>query len=141
MIDAAKKSGAATAKLIDAYFKNDDSMTALVNDFYKKQFWDAVPVEITGKLREKFFDTSINLGKKGASIVLQRALNALGSNLIVDGAIGKLTKAALAKYTEPRILSQYVKAQEKYYRDIVARKPSQNVFLKGWLRRAAWLPL
>ena len=34
----------------------------------------------------------------------------------------------------------YAEAQADHYRAIVRSKPSQEKYLKGWLRRAAWLP-
>jgi lysozyme family protein len=58
----------------------------------------------------------------------------------VDGAVGPLTKAELAKAPLVALISAYCKAQADKYRAIVRRKPSQAVFINGWLRRAAWVP-
>jgi lysozyme family protein len=70
LIDAAKKDGITTAKAINAKFNNDPVMIQRVADFYRVYLWDRVPPEMTGILREKHFDTSINMGEEGAGKVL-----------------------------------------------------------------------
>lgn len=39
-IAAAKKAGHTTAKAIDAHFRGDREMAALVADFYRKNYWE-----------------------------------------------------------------------------------------------------
>jgi lysozyme family protein len=140
LIDAAKAAGTVTAKAINAKFKGSPEMARLVEDFYRVNFWDKTPAEFPGVLREKHFDTSINMGREGAGEVLQTALNTLGNRLAVDGAVGPLTRAAAAKASLAALIPAYCKAQAERYRAIVRRYPSQEEFLNGWLRRAAWVP-
>lgn len=148
LIDRVKASGATTAKLINARFAGDAEMERLVADFYRVNFWR--PFEKLGlpdRLAEKMFDTAVNMGVGRAAKLLQTAVNALGPvvKLVVDGAIGPRTLDALGLILdtpagEGRVLAAYAEAQADHYRAIVRGKPSQEKYLKGWLRRAAWLP-
>ena len=148
LIDEAKASGARTAKLINARFAGDAEMERLVADLYRVNFWR--PFErlgLPGRLTEKLFDTAVNMGPGRAAKLLQTAINSLGPvvKLVVDGAIGPRTMDALGLILdtpagEGRILAAYAEAQSTHYRAIVKAKPSQEKFLKGWLRRAAWVP-
>jgi lysozyme family protein len=97
--------------------------------------------EFPDRLHQKLFDTAVNAGHSRAVKLLQQALNdAGGARLAADGRIGPKTRAAICGLDENAVLRKYAERQAAFYRGIVARKPSQAKFLKGWLRRAAWLP-
>ena len=82
------------------------------------------------------FDFSVNLGIRASVIVLQRALRSVGTNVQEDGLMGPQTFSA-ASNSEPRCLLAAIKSEAAgYYRQIVAKNPSQQKFLKGWLNRA-----
>lgn len=148
LIDNVKARGARTARLIDAALAQDAEMESLVAEFYRREFWrpwerHGLPERLTAKL----FDTAVNMGAGRAAKLLQTAVNALGPvvRLVVDGAIGPRTLDALGLILdtpagEGRVLAAYAEAQADHYRAIVRGKPSQEKYLKGWLRRAAWLP-
>ncbi|UQZ88713.1 hypothetical protein C4J81_05645 [Deltaproteobacteria bacterium Smac51] len=149
LIDGVKKAGMVTAKAIDQYFLNDPNMAALVADFYRQNFWRPFEgLALPGRVMAKLFDTAINMGHKPVVKFLQESLNALnpaGPRLSVDGIIGAGTRAAAASvFADPSregpFLNLFCGRQEAYYRGIVARRPGQAKFLKGWLRRAAWQP-
>lgn len=97
---------------------------------------------LPGRLKMKLFDTAVNTGISRAVKLLQQSINAISptARLAVDGRIGPRTRAALCGLSEGAILEAYVQAQGDFYRGIVQRKPSQVKFLRGWLRRAEWLP-
>jgi lysozyme family protein len=106
---------------------------------YKRDFWDNQPykdihdVAISGKL----FDMAVNMGIKNAIIILQRALRACGKTDIVDdGIMGDKTLKAV-NLTSEWDLSIALKSEAAgYYRCIVAKNPTQEKFIKGWLNRA-----
>ena len=87
------------------------------------------------------FDTAVNMGVKTSAILLQKALQELGYyTLAVDGIVGELTLHAVRKAQEKDalflLIVKYVQLRIQRYRGIVAKNPSQRVFLKGWLNRA-----
>lgn len=98
--------------------------------------------QMTDRLHMKLFDTAVNTGVGGAIRILQRALNDISSKgkITVDGALGPRTRAAMCGVSESELLAVYVEKQADYYVDIVIRNPSQIKFLKGWIRRALWVP-
>ena len=147
LIDKAKADGFRTAKKINAAFADNSGMRDLVAEFYRANFWE--PWErhgLPGRLTEKLFDTAVNMGVSRAAKLLQTAINNMDPTikLAVDGVIGPQTKGTVAAIClaarEAPLLAAYAKAQANHYRAIVKAKPSQAKFLKGWLRRAEWLP-
>ena len=98
--------------------------------------------KIPERLQAKLFDTAVNTGVSRATKLLQESLNELKPEaaLKVDGALGPKTRAALCGLSEAAILAIYVEKQAAFYRSLAAKNPSQAKFLKGWLRRAAWVP-
>ncbi len=97
---------------------------------------------IPDRLQMKLFDTAVNTGVPRAVKILQQSLNDLKpeARLTVDGKLGPKTKGAMCGLAEVDILRAYAARQAKFYQGIVARDPGQGKFLKGWLRRAEWLP-
>lgn len=52
-----------------------------------------------------------------------------------DGVVGPKTMAALNASDPKRLFDEIHNARIKFVNDIVARKPSQKKFIKGWTRR------
>ena len=102
---------------------------------YKKNYWDKYKwYELEFPVALCCLDCCINHGQ--FAYILQRAVVDCGQSVIIDGKFGPKTFAAL-KTCEPAKLAKAIYNQrKKYYEKIVARNPSQKVFLKGWMRRA-----
>ena len=100
--------------------------------------WDAIS---DAALAIKLFDIGVN-GGLGTSIkLLQKAVNKLVTEPIaVDGQLGPGTLGAANAQPPAALLQALCQVQADYYQAIVQRDPSQSVFLKGWLNRAARLP-
>lgn len=88
------------------------------------------------------FDTGVNMGTGTSIKFFQQAVNELsGSKLAVDGKLGEKAAAAFKDYQAKAglvtacttTLAKLDQLQEARYRAIVAKKPSQKRFLKGWL--------
>ena len=104
-------------------------------EIYKKTYWDKNKVDkLPDNLKHIYFDMCVNQGKSRAVRILQRAANAKGAGLDVDGGLGPATLGAIEK---SNVELQRVRAYRvKYYADLVTRKPDLERFYFGWFRRA-----
>ena len=122
----------------DFGYKGD--MQDLTKDFakniYLKKYYlgNKLDKVANDKVALSVCDFIVNSGAWGAKKA-QAALNELGFDLRVDGILGEKSLAALNEVDEAKFLEKYHDLQRRFYRVIVANKPSQKVFLKGWLNR------
>lgn len=156
VLDAAMRKYGTDIAGMDRDLRSNGELNDQTETFYLENFWFPCLAGIESfcpaQLARKLFDTAVNIGvrgnpkygTKGACEILQEALNAVLSgrpSLIVDGIIGPKTRADLKEADlavgARLIVATYCEIQANYYRRIVARNPSQDVFLGGWLRRAA----
>ena len=103
------------------------------SDIYRRDYWDKNKVgDMPKQLRHIYFDMCVNQGRGRAVKILQRAANAKGAGLKVDGGMGPKTLAAMKGVELDRVRAYRV----KYYADLVTRKPDLEKFYFGWFRRA-----
>jgi len=113
-----------------------DQAGAIYRDEYWR--WDGIKAPVVAI---KLFDIGVNGGLVTAVKLLQKAVNTMvNPPLEVDGGLGPKTLDAANRQDPLALLDVVCQAQADYYNAIVARNPSQAVFLKGWLRRAAQKP-
>ena len=74
----------------------------------------------------------VNMGKKTAVKILQRAANNKGRSIDVDGGLGPKTKAAVIGVELDRVRAYRV----KYYVNLITERPEQEKFYYGWFRRS-----
>jgi lysozyme family protein len=102
-------------------------------EIYKKDYWDRNKVEsLPQNLWHIYFDMCVNMGKRTAVKVLQRAAVNKGKDIEVDGGLGPMTIGALKGVELDRVRAFRV----KYYVDLITTKPEQEKFYLGWFRRA-----
>ena len=102
-------------------------------EIYKRDYWDKNRVdELPEQLRHIFFDMCVNQGRGTAVKVLQRAANAKGAKLKVDGGMGPATLKAIQNVEHDRVKSYRV----LHYANLVINKPEQEKFWYGWFKRA-----
>ena len=102
-------------------------------EIYKKDYWDKNKVEsLPQNLWHIYFDMCVNMGKRTAVKVLQRAAVNKGRDIEVDGGLGPMTIGALKGVEIDRVRAFRV----KYYVDLINNKPEQEKFYLGWFRRA-----
>ena len=134
-----KDLGGETKYGITKRFYPDVDIKNLTKEDAKKIYYDDYCVknrvpQLPKNLRYIYFDMCINQGRGTAVRVLQRACNAKGADLKVDGGFGPNTIKAINKYTpcDNRVRCYRL----KHYYDLVNKKPEQEKFLFGWYRRA-----
>lgn len=85
-------------------------------------------------------DMSVNMGSNAVKII-QHAAIVLGCKITADGIIGLTTAACCQKLTQAdngkSLINLICSLREIFYRQLVASRPSNKVFLTGWLNRAA----
>lgn len=102
-----------------------------VNDIYLNGYWlpskcDQMP----DKVATVVFDTSVNSGQGRSIKTLQQAVGA-----VVDGAIGPETISKLKSFDQLSLANTFLANRVNFYNAIVAKDPTQQKFLGGWLRR------
>jgi lysozyme family protein len=76
------------------------------------------------------FDTSVNYGVTRSIMLLQQSVG-----VDDDGDYGRESQAAVAAAAPLILAAKFCDAREAFYKGIVARNPSQAVFLDGWINR------
>lgn len=113
-------------------------------NFYRIYFWTEYRCVLINDqvVATKVFDMLVNMTGHAVSLV-QSALNVLydSSVVVVDGALGPQT-AGYLNHIEPsqmqRFLSLVKQKQRAFYEVDVARRPTLQKYLNGWIRRAYW---
>lgn len=144
--------------IVDSYtnkqnLQKDINLQKEVKSFYKKNYWDKVNLDIISNYLPEcsleLFDIAVNMGSNKAGNILQRALNILNRNeklysdLETDGIVGNKTINSIDKYIsyvrehepEALLLKLISLLKAKHYIDIVEANKTQEVFIRGWLKR------
>ena len=114
-----------------------DMPIEVARNIYDKKYYHGNRLNevVNDKISLSICDWIVNSGTWGAKKA-QQALNIINdSELAVDGKIGNQTLFALNHVDPEKFLEVYHGLQRKFYRGIVASRPTQKVFLRGWLNR------
>jgi len=102
-----------------------------VTKLYKQRYWNPAYCEVLPKgLDYVVFDFAVNAGTGRSVKTLQQAIGC-----VADGVIGPKTMAAINGANAKDIIAKFSDARADFYQGIVARKPDQARFIKGWLNR------
>lgn len=134
-LNTAYKSGLVKHNVIEALSR--DEAVAI----YKRNFWDrygwgsfSAPVDMI------LFDITVNHGIGNTAKIAQRACVSLGLTVAIDGKWGPQTRRALLLLEGRNSLAlskMLIIKRLNFYESIVKSRPSQRVFLRGWLRRSS----
>jgi lysozyme family protein len=102
-----------------------------VGSMYKLKYWNPSYCEVLPKgLDYVVFDFAVNAGTGRSVKTLQQAIGC-----VADGVIGPKTMAAINDANPKDLITKFSDARADFYQGIVARKPDQARFIKGWLNR------
>ena len=76
------------------------------------------------------FDFAVNAGNRQAAKILQRAVY-----VEEDGIIGPMTLGKIKSSDTQALIQEYSELRKEFYRGLVANRPKDLKFLKGWLLR------
>jgi lysozyme family protein len=76
------------------------------------------------------FDFAVNAGNRQAAKILQRAVY-----VEEDGIIGPMTLGKIKSSNIEDLIHEYSELRKEFYRGLVANRPKDLKFLKGWLLR------
>ena len=86
----------------------------------------------------KIFDCGVNCGNDRANVMAQKAANACGQSLTVDGSLGPKSFAAINACDAKTYIKAYADEMTKYYLAIIKARPANAKFQSNWLHRAQW---
>jgi len=111
----------------------DRAIKIYFDDYWKRGGYDKIDdVDVSAKV----FDASINMGRKRANKLLQKALNHMGESLVVDGIIGQYTLATCNKCNNIILLDKYKDEMMYFYNKIIRKNPAMSKYRNGWAKRA-----
>lgn len=125
-------------------FEDYEALDIMVDTFYSANFWDRISLSSINnqKIANELFDTGVNVGTKVAVGFLQKALNLLNRqgelypDIPEDKIIGTKTLLLTNSHPYPDSLLKLLNGlQLSYYIAICDKDPSQEEFLRGWLKR------
>jgi lysozyme family protein len=100
-------------------------------EIYREGYWKPFYSQINSQLiADKLFDLGVLFGVGTAVGILQ-----LSANITVDHKFGPNTLAAVNQSDEASLLAAYKTNMVTHAFNIVAAKPQNRVFLKGWANR------
>ena len=110
-------------------------------EIYTRDWWNplnlsSIQDQTTANLVFRF---AVNSGKETAVKMLQESLNTfvpIIPSVAIDGQLGQRTLQAINNIRTIRLHDTFRVATCKYYLNIVLKKPSQEKYFKGWIKRA-----
>lgn len=111
-----------------------DLPEATAKHIYREGYWRFEGIT-DQRVAAKLFDMSVNMGPRQATLLAQGVAGATP-----DGKYGPRTEAALNALPPAVALNNLSIAQTNFYHGLIRKKPSNQKFLTGWLRRARKIP-
>lgn len=114
---------------------------ATAGEIYAAEYWPGLEAVESQAVASKIFDLRVNFGVAGGNRLAQQAANELvDPPTDVDGRWGPDTVATINAADPAAMLDELATVAAARYQAIVDRDPSQETFLRGWMKRALDLP-
>lgn len=120
---------------------HDDGRREVARQFYFQEFW--LPMhcsDFSYPVAFELLEMAVNLGRAGATRIVQKAIAIHEKDIVIDGVFGPRTLGALKRFAlqhERNLLGALNGLQFDAYREIVQRKPELSVAFLGWCARCA----
>lgn len=107
-------------------------------DIYREKYWKPLGCNLIKHdgIATAIFDMGVLFGIGVPPKFAQAICNAHGSKLTVDGKIGPFTASAINALDPKVFINDFKLKCDARFRDIAARIPKNQRFLKGWLNRS-----
>jgi len=154
--DPVDRGGATKYGITLNFYKNNVDSNATVDDIrnltkseakeiYYEHFWknaskttsDVTYDDLPEPVASVTFNFGINMGSDRGHTLLQKAINASGGNVSVDGWLGPETVRASTHLDTSEIVKRYGVEVSMFYYQIVKNDSSQEKFLEGWFYRVS----
>jgi lysozyme family protein len=128
-----------TQKVYDAYVGYASTVDEIQNmpigdafAIYEANYWATIGGDYITEYAVAYtiFDQGVN---RGVSSALKQVCTVLG--IPVTGAINSQIISSVNAYDPQLFVEEYLTASENFYNAIVARDPSQEKFINGWMNR------
>jgi hypothetical protein len=113
-------------------FTKDEAKKIYYRDFWLKGDYGRIT---DGRLASKMLSLAVHIGPRNATLLLQRAIQALGISITQDGYLGPITLHHTIQNSNQLLTKLKIEAAN-YYWELVSVKPSLEKFLSGWIVRA-----
>lgn len=123
-----------TQRTYNIYYSGDvkDITDEQVEAIYRAGFWKKIGGDDIKdqSVAELLFDYAVNSGVKTAVIKIQKLVEVND-----DGVMGKITLGAINAKDPKTLFNELWDVRAAYYKAIVAKRPTNQKFLKGWMNR------
>lgn len=104
---------------------------------YQTEWWNKYSLgDFEQPIANKIFDLAVNMGYKEVAKNTQRAIQALGVKIVVDGDLGPASRKIINTLNTQKLLDEIGHQTVVFYQGLVAKNPKLRKFLNGWIRRA-----
>lgn len=120
-------------KLAGSMLYNNAVVREMINEFYKKEFWDKARLDevVSQQIANEIFVAGVNMGMKKAIMMAQVLVG-----VPADGLVGPKTLKAINIFDDTVFDEMYDQLENAHYNAIIEANPSKRIYAKGWKNRA-----
>ena len=120
-------------KLAGSILYNNVAVREMIDDFYKKEFWDKAKLDEvhSQQIANEIFIAGVNMGMKKAVMLAQKLVC-----VPADGIVGPKTLKAINTHDDTAFDEMYDTLEMDYYEMLVVNDPRKRIYAKGWRNRA-----
>lgn len=110
-------------------------------EIYGASYWPGLEEVSNQAIASKILDMRVNFGVTGGNRLAQQAANRLvDPPTATDGRWGPDTVETINAADPKALLDELANVSAEHYQAIADRDPSQEVFIRGWMKRALDIP-